>query len=338
MKDPVRVGVLGAGMISEYHVGGLKAAGAELVSICGLDKAAEVAARHGIPQWTTDYRVVLARQDVEAVVIATPDFTHEEIAVAAARAGKAILLQKPMARSSAECGRIIEAAEKAGVLLCVSFMHRYFDEVIQARTLLGERALGTVLTVRQRNATPGPDWAAWFFSKENVGGGAVLQLGVHGIDLVRHLFGEIEAVMAVTATMRKERVLADGTVVHPDNDDTACAFYRLVTGALVVHEISLCEAAGTDRFRTEVYGEAGTLWLRSERGLLAIHAPAHTGQDGWVCPHLPEEPLGKQHHAHWLAMVRGEEEPDDSAQAGLSTNLVAEAIYRSAQSGRWEKP
>jgi len=338
MEDPVRVGVIGAGKISEYHIGGLEAAGAQIVSICGLENAAESAALHGIPHWTTDYRVLLASEDVEAVVVATPDFTHEQIAVAASKAGKAILLQKPMGRSSAECRRIIEAAQRANVLLCVSFMHRYFDEVIRTRALLAERALGNVLTVRQRNATPGPDWAAWFFRKENVGGGAVLQLGVHGIDLIRHLFGEIETVMAVTETKRKERVLVDGTVVRPDNDDTACAIYRLVTGALVVHEISLCETAGTDRFRTEVYGETGTLWLRSERGLLAIHAPGHTGQDGWVCPLLLEEPLGKRHHAHWLAMVRGEAESDDSAQAGLAANLVAEAIYRSARSGRWERP
>ena len=142
----VRVAVLGTGSISDYHIAGLQEAGADVVTVFSRTEsnAREKAQRFGIPSYSTDYREILARDDVEAVVIATPDFTHEEIALAAAEAGKAILLQKPMGRTSKECLSIIEAAEKTGVPLFVGFMHRYFEEVEWTREMLAEDGLGRV--------------------------------------------------------------------------------------------------------------------------------------------------------------------------------------------------
>jgi myo-inositol 2-dehydrogenase/D-chiro-inositol 1-dehydrogenase len=231
---------------------------------------------------------------------------------------------------------MIEAADKAGVRLCVAFMHRHFEEVTLARDLLAAGALGRILHVRQRNATSGADWAAWFYQRANVGGGALMRLGIHGIDLVRHLAGDIVAVQGTTATMVATRQLADGTTVHPDNEDLVLATYRLASGALATHEVSYAEAAGTDRFRMELYGESGTAWLRTERGRLAVWAPAHTGRAEWTAPPVgPDDPARRQ-HAHFLAVVRGEQPDDGSARDGLASVLVAEAVYRSAESRRWE--
>ncbi|MDR7548800.1 MAG: Gfo/Idh/MocA family oxidoreductase [Armatimonadota bacterium] len=334
----MRFGILGAGFISDYHIAGLQEAGAEVVALFGRREEAvrAKAARYGIPHACTDPEAVLRREDVEAVVIATPDATHEALALAAARAGKPMLIQKPMARTGAECRRILEAAHRAGVAVFVSFMHRYFDEVDAARVLLGAGVLGPVHSVRQRNATPGADWAAWFYRREQVGGGVVLQLGTHGIDLLRVLFGEIDAVWAATATVRTERTLADGTVVRPDNDDLAVAVYRFASGLRAVHEMSYTEVAGTDRFRMEIYGERGVAWLRTERGRLAVATRGDDGVATWSVSELPPERPAYRQHAHLLAMLRGEAPPDDSALAGLVAVLVAEAVYRSAASGRWE--
>jgi len=325
---PVRVGVLGAGSISDYHIRGLQDAGADVVALFGLDGAQtqDRARRHGIPRTTTRYEDVLDARDVDAVVIATPDFTHEPIALAAAAAGKPMLLQKPMARTRAECQHILAAARRAGVLLCVSFMHRYFGEVEAARRLLAEQTLGRVTLVRQRNATGGADWAAWVYRRELVGGGVVMQLGSHGIDLLRHLLGEIRAVQATTAITTRERVLADGWIVVPDNEDLGLALYTFASGLRAVHEISYTEIAGTDRFRMEIYGERGTAWLRTERGPLAVHAGR-----GWYTPEIPPGDVGWRQHRHWLAMLRGTEPPDHSAEDGLAAVAVAEAIYRSAE-------
>lgn len=335
LTDPVRIGIIGAGFIAAYHLDGLHSAGgADLRMIAGrtLQKTAALAARYGIAATTTDWRELLARDDIDAVVITTPDDTHLEIAVAAARAGKHILLQKPMARSSEECRSIIAAATQAKVHLQVSFMHRHFEEVVMARQWLADGVVGQPYMVRLRNATPGPDWGHWFYSRARVGGGVVMQLGIHGIDLLRHLLGDITRLSASTALLRTERKLADGSLVHPDNEDHALATYHLANGALASHEMSMSEVQGCDRFTLEVYGEAGTIWLRSGRGPLALYAPARNGVDGWQVPALPRRAPGARQHALFLDILRGRVAADPTAQDGLASVLVAEAIYRASGS------
>jgi predicted dehydrogenase len=334
--DPLRVGLIGGGYIAEYHLAGLAAAGGAEVPVLATRtpaRAAPIARRFGIPEVVADYRALLERRDVDAVVIATPDDTHEAIAVAAAEAGKAILLQKPMARTAAECRRIIAAARRASVDLQVSYLQRHFEETVRARELLADPRVGPVLSVRIRNATPGPDWGDWFFSRERVPGGVVHQLGVHGIDLLQHLFGGIAAVRAMVATLMPERTLADGRRVRVENADHAHALYRLRAGGLVTHEMSLIEPRGCDRFRLEIYCAEATLWLRTERGPLAVHAPALTGTPGWLVPDLPAPPFGARHHARWLDILRGRIPSDRTAEAGLASILVVEAIGRAAATG-----
>jgi predicted dehydrogenase len=334
--DTVRVGLIGGGYIAEYHLAGLAAAGGAEVPVLATRtpaRAATLARRFGIPEVVGDYRKLLERRDVDAVVIATPDDTHEAIAVAAAEAGKAILLQKPMARTAAECRRIIGAARRASVDLQVSYLQRHFEETVRARELLADPRVGPVLSVRIRNATPGPDWGDWFFSRERVPGGVVHQLGIHGLDLLRHLFGDIAAVRAMVATLRPERTLADGRRVRVENADHAHALYRFRAGGLATHEMSLIEPRGCDRFRLEIYCAEATLWLRTERGPLAIYAPALTGTPGWLVPDLPAPPFGARHHARWLDILRGRVPSDPTAEDGLASILVVEAILRAAAAG-----
>jgi myo-inositol 2-dehydrogenase/D-chiro-inositol 1-dehydrogenase len=329
--DPVRIGVIGAGLISVYHLDGLAAAGGAEVRVLAArstTRAGPLARRYGIPEVATDWRAVLDRSDIDAVLIATPDATHEEIALAAAQAGKAVLLQKPMAMSLAQCRRILDGARAAGVDLQVSWMHRHFEEVVRTRELLASDKLGPVHHIRIRNATPGPH-EPWFFDPAHVAGGVVLQLGVHGIDLIRHLFGAIETVSATTATVQPERHLPGGTVISTVEDE-ALASYRFASGVLGSHEMSFNETAGTDRFRLEIYCADATLLLRGARGPLAVHAPRLTGEPGWFLPALPAAPLGARQHARWLDILRGKIASDSTAEDAVAGQAVAEAIYRAA--------
>ena len=334
-RETIGIAVLGAGFIAEYHLAGLAAAGGASVRLLvGLAEAktAALAQRFAVPEVSTDWRVALGRPDVDAVIIATPDDTHEEIAVAAAAAGKSILLQKPMAGTASGCRNIIRAAEQAGVDLQVSFMHRWFEEVEQARGLLAEGVIGRVHSVRIRNATPGADWGDWFFTKAAVAHGVADQLGVHGIDLAGQLVGAIQEVSARTAVLVPTRTLRDGRVIAVENIDTAFAIYGFADGAMGTHEMSQVEIKGCDRFRFELYGECGTLWLRSERGRLAIYAPQRFGNE-WHCPELPELPPGQRHHAAWLAGLTGRAPRLDTARDALRGMLVVEAIQKSASQG-----
>ena len=335
MNKPKKIGIIGSGFISDYHIPALQQVGAEIVILCSIkeEEAKQKAARYHISQTTIDYKAVLAREDLDAVLILTPESTHCEIAVAAAQAGKAIFLQKPMARSSEECRTILDAVRTAGVPLYVSFMHRHFPEVEHARTLLEQKVFGRVLTIRQRNATPGATWSPWFFDRKLVGGGAVMQLGVHGIDLLRHMFGEINAVQAHVAQLVNERVMADGTIVHPDNEDYAVALYRFDSGIIAHHEIIYNEVAGTDRFRMEIYGEKGTAWLRTERGLLSYFQAGESAS--WATPEISTEDFGIRQHRNFLDMLQGKIPFDQSGEDGLRSIQIAEAIYRSAQTLTW---
>lgn len=328
--DRVGIAFVGTGSIADYHLAGLNAVPrADVAVVVGRDpaKAAAVAARHGVRASSVDLAATLARADIRAVVVATPDDTHEAIAVTAAAAGKAILLQKPMAGDSAACRRILAAARAARVDLQVSFMHRHFEEVPAAQALIAAGEIGEVVSLRMRNATPGPDWADWFFDRGRVLGGVVHQLGVHGIDLLRVFCGPIARVAATTAILRPARALADGRRVRVENPDSAWATYGFSAGPVASHEMSMIEVAGCDRFRLEIYGTAGTIWLRSERGPLAW---TRTGGAQWRCPALPAPPFGQRHHQRWIDGLLGEAPPEPTAEDALAGILVAEAIARSA--------
>ena len=332
----VRIAVVGAGFIADFHLAALAAipeCSVQLIVSRGRAKADALARRFGVPESGDDIEAALARPDIDAVVVTTPDDTHEDIAVRAAAGGKAILVQKPMATTSSGCRRIIAAAERAGVDLQVSFMHRFFEETVLAKSLLAEQAIGEITSVRVRNATPGPDWADWFFKRERVGGGVVLQLGTHGIDLIEHLIGPIAALSARTATLQLERPLADGGVARVENADSAWATYELAAGSFASHEMSMVEVAGCDRFRMEIYGTKGTMWLRTERGPLALYAPDFSGHAGWFTPKLPEAAPGVRLHQAWIDGLTGSAPRQATAAAGLRSLLVAEAIARSAEHG-----
>jgi predicted dehydrogenase len=329
---PVGVAMLGAGYIAEYHLAGVSAAGGACVRVVagrGIERAKALASRFGIAEASSDTAGALRRADVAAVIIATPDDTHEALATQAAAAGKAILLQKPMAGSVDAALRIVEAARRAGVDLQVSFMHRFFDEVVEAKRLLEAGVIGRTLSARVRNATPGPDWDAWFYRKERVPHGVVDQLGVHGIDLMLHLLGGIRRVTARVRTALPKRKLADGTSVDVEVPDNAVAIYETDGGAMVTHEMSMTEVAGCDRFRVELYGTQGSLWLRSERGRLAVYAPDRFGPH-WQAVELPESPFGKRQHEAWLAGVSDAGSRLATARDAVRGMRVVDAVMRSA--------
>lgn len=326
------VAIVGAGFIADYHADGIRAAGTgHVTTLVGRDpgRTARRAAELGVPNAVTEIDIVLADDSVDAVVIATPDFTHKDLAIEALAAGKSVLLQKPMAMTSDECRDIIDAAAASTGSLTVSFMHRYLPEVRWLRARLREETFGTIHSVRLRNATPGAAWAEWFFDPARVAGGVVMQLGVHGIDLLQHLFGPIAAVSACTTTMKPEVPFVGGGTRQMPLEDNVAAIYRMAAGFNVSHDMSWTEIAGTDRFRLEVAFEDVTVWLRTEAAPAVVLTAG-----GRETVDIPDEPLGKSHHAHWLEIVRGDIEPDDTAEAGRSAQIVGECIYRASRERR----
>lgn len=327
-RDPTRVAVIGAGLISRYHLEALAASpDVDLVALVARtpERATVIAAEYAIPHVLDEWAALPGMAD--AVVIATPDDTHVEIAKGLVARGVAVLVQKPVAPSAEEAHALVHLASQGRV--SASFMHRHLDGTVALERLLREGVLGEVMSARIRNATPGPDWSAWFFRADGPIAGVVGQLGVHGIDLVQHLLGDIVTVQAASAIRKNERQLRDGSRVRSTVPDHVHALYRLENGALVSHEQVWAEAGGTDRFRMEVHGAHASAFLSSPSGPLVVHRGNGRSEE---IPLEREAVLGRRHHDAWLSAVRDgrDDGTTEDAWRGLR---IAEAITAAAASG-----
>jgi predicted dehydrogenase len=336
-RRSLRIGLIGAGSIAAYHIDGIRAAGDHVHALAAGSESSAVQAsvRFGVQNPCGSWRELLARNDLDAVIVATPDDTHEEIALAAIASRVRVMIQKPLAMTSASALRIAVTGRSAGMPVFTSYMHRHFPETATWRAMMlaeGEAsavsAFGPVLSVRIRNATPGPDWADWFYDDAR-SGGVVMQIGIHGIDLVEHLIGPIAEVTAMTALRRPERLLGDRRLIRPTADDHAFAVYRTVDGVIVSHEMCFSEIAGTDRFLMEITCERARVVFRGAHGQLAANAGG-----GWQVIPVGDAAAGATQHALFSRMVRGELAHDASDIAGVQGLLVAEAINAAATAGR----
>jgi predicted dehydrogenase len=333
MTARLRFGLIGAGSIAAYHIDGLRAAGGEVAAIAAgsLASAKKAARTFAIPR-ACDWGAMMSGGGLDAVIVATPDDTHEAIAAAAIDAGIPCLVQKPLAHESGAALRILRRAQQRGSFLGTSFMHRHFPEVRALQAMLaGPDALkdhGRILSIRLRNATPGPDWSGWFYDPARTGG-VLLQLGVHGFDLIEHLFGPIERLGALTAIRMPERRLADGSLIAVRAPDHALVHHELRSGVPVSHEILFGEVAGTSRFRLELTCEKAQVELRGPHGALAIYAG-----DGWRELPTDGEDAGTAQHRRLIADLARGLAGDGTGPAGVQTVLVAEAVARAAAEGR----
>jgi len=334
----VGIGVIGAGGIARnYHLPAFQRVdGARLIAVCDIDEqsAREAASRFAIPHWTTDFRALLRRSDIEAVAVFTTYHPKREIILAAVEAGKHVFTQKPLAGSVAVGEELVAAAERANVRLVTSFMHRYQPESRAARALLEAGAIGSLDFVRHRNATRKT------FDRAVTWAGGVLDIGPHGIDLLRYLTGRsITKVQALTDAYSAQaagdlpRPEVDAVVPGRPVETLAVCNYEFDNGLLASHEIQWTTRAGVPQFSSEYYGQTGTLLLRAP---LAPGPLAHrTASDAaWAFPDLPTEPTrGVYHHQLFVDDVRNDTRHSASARDGLATLRVLEAIYVSARDG-----
>lgn len=257
MDKSIGIGVIGCGAIAqEAHLPNYAAhPQARLVAVADIDegRARAAAEKFSVPHVYTDYHHLLARDDIQAVSICTPNYLHAEQTIAAAQAGKHVLCEKPMAISIAEADNMISAAEDAKVQLMVGFTHRFYPFNQKARELIAGGKIGRPYTVRCRFAHRGPytSWGAmseWFFDSKRAGGGAALDMGIHALDLIRFVLGaEVRSVSANLATF-----------VHDIRDeDTAIINLEFSNGSLGYIETGWHSWPGT--LGLEIYGAKGTI-------------------------------------------------------------------------------
>lgn len=345
--DSVRYACVGCGSIANnYHLPALeRIEAAEFVAACDLDaeRARETVDRFDAREASADWELVVERDDIDLVCIFTKIDSHAEIAVAAANAGKHVFVQKPFARTIAEGRAMVKAAEVAGTRMIPSFMHRYFDESLMAAKMVREGDVGQIELIRQRNCCRNPRESAPGY------GGALMDIGAHGIDLVRAISGsEIVRVCArldcdgggciiSDDDVREQRDLRGGEV-------NAFMLYELSSGATVSHEVQWSQAAGASRFQCEVYGTHGTILLRVPRtgADLAMHSTPEAESPlkekvQWRTPELPGRPTGAAQHEAVIEALLGRGNDAQAGEDGLAVLAVCEAARQSVVSGGWEE-
>jgi predicted dehydrogenase len=258
-------------------------------------RAAGAAEQYGFETATLDWRDLTADPRVEAVSITAPNFLHREMGVALARAGRHLWIEKPVGLTADDARAVAEAARDAGVSATVGFNYRHAPAVQAARAMIADGALGTVTHARFRlfsDYAADPDGAlTWRYERARGGSGVLGDLASHGVDLVRHLLGEIESLVADTAVFVPQRArptgataghtrAAGGELGPVENEDYVSSQMRLTSGARVVLEASRVAVGEQNNYGFEVHGTTGAVfWDFRRMGELGVSAgPAYQDQ------------------------------------------------------------
>jgi len=313
---PLRIALLGYGFIGDIHARAAADQGLVVSVVAGHDRARaeRFAAAHGIARATDDWRAAIDAEDVDAVVIGTPNSLHHPQALAALAAGKHVLVDKPMAVTVGEAREVQHAAARAGRTLLVGHMWRYRDEVLATRARIAGGSVGRPVRTRGYGIHAGWGPGGWFTDPALAGGGALIDMGIHAIDTARFLLGD--------PTPR--RVVASIGTAHGDYevDDDGVVLVDWSDGTRSVVEFGWWQPRldGVEA-DTEVFGTSGheRIWPQFDA---RTPPPA-----GYVHCSLP---MYSAQMADFAACCATGATPVASAEVGVTALAVVEAAYRSA--------
>jgi predicted dehydrogenase len=338
-----KITMLGTGLIGRFYTSTLQGLRSrdEVRIVCSQSEESvkKFAAEWGIPRWTTDISTAIRDSETDLVVVGLPNHLHKEAVLLSAEAGKAVMCTKPLALDAAEALEMLEAVEQAGIFAGYLEDLVYTPKTLKAIEAVRKGAVGKVLWARSRETHPGPH-SDWFWNKDLSGGGAIVDMGCHCIEIARSFIGK---------DIRPVEVMcwAD-TQVHPiDAEDHAVGLVRYENGAIGQFEVSWAFRGGMD-LRDEVSGTEGTIWLNhwlrtgfemftavGQEGYVAEKAE---GDQGWLFPVGDEvNALGYVHmFADQLNALDNGTAPMETFYDGYVVNTIIDACYRSAESKRWE--
>ena len=335
--------MLGTGLIGDFYTMTLHSQrGRDRVQVAysrSEERGRAFAERWDIPESTTSLESAINHPDTDVVVVALPNFLHEEVIDLIVAAGKPVLCTKPLARNADEAKRILDRVESAGVFGGYLEDLVYTPKTLKALASAESGTIGDITWVRSRETHPGPH-SAWFWDKEKAGGGAIVDLGCHCIEIIRSYVGKDNRPIEVMAWT--------DTLVHPiEAEDNAVVLIRFESGALGQFEVSWSFRGGMD-LRDEVAGTEGTIWtnnflrtgfeMYSSGGGSGYVAEKLESTEGWMFPVGDEvTELGYVHmFTDMFDAIDTGTEPRETFYDGYVVNAVMDAAYRSAASRQWE--
>lgn len=337
------IAMLGTGFISDFYTNTLHSqrSGDRVIMSYSrsLDRAEKFAEKWNIPHHTDNLTEAVNHPDVDTIIVGLPNNLHLDAVKAGAKAGKAILCTKPLGRTAAEAKEMLEAVEKAGVFNGYLEDLVYTHKTLKAMNSVRNGALGDILWVRSRETHPGPH-SDWFWNKELSGGGAIIDMGCHCIEIARNFIGK---------DIRPVEVMcwADTQVKPIEAEDHGIGLVKYENGAIGQFEVSWNFRGGMD-LRDEVSGVEGTIrmdhFLRTGFEMFTavgegdyVAEKAETDK-GWLFPVGDEVgALGYDNMFHdMFECIDADKKPMESFYDGYVVNAIIDACYTSAKSKKWE--
>ena len=370
----IRIGLIGYGGIGRVHAAAYRAIPfhyglpADSITIAGVattrDQTAKRAADEiGCAFHTADYRELLARGDIDAVDVCTPNNSHHDIVLAAAAAGVHIYCEKPLAMNAAEAARMTQAVDAAGVKAQMTFNFRFFPAIARAKQLMQDGFVGRVFSFRGRyhrsSYISSDKPMSWRLRREVTGGGALFDLGAHILDLLYYVLGDFTAVNGTLDTLIKQRPVAAGAAETAlvEVDDIALLHARLGDGALGTVEISRMGTGATNDLCFEIFGDQGAIrwdlsepaWLQvydaraadsplgGQRGFQRLEAagryPGQRAPDWTMTPDFMRAHAECQYQ--FIRSIWDDRAASPSFAEGLHIQRVMDAAERSSEHGGW---
>ncbi len=347
-QEPLRVGVVGLGWAGETHLKSyLQQPGVEVVAVADPAdiRRGQIATTYDIPYQYADYHDLVARDDIDAISVATPNNLHAPVAIAALESGKHVLSEKPLARSSLEGTAMVRAAVKAGRVLQVAFNHRQRGDVQVLKNYIESGGLGRIYHAKaswmRRSGIPG--MGGWFTSREMAGGGPLIDLGVHILDMALYLLGEPEIISVSAATYAElgPRGRGSRSLVGEGGyevEDLATAFVRLGDGATMLVEASWAVyGKSADDFGVTLYGTDGGADIAVKNYNWEDTLTIYTDTGGVPAEVRPRVTRGEGHLAvvrNFVSAIRGGDWSSHNGREGLRRAQIIDACYLSALQGR----
>ena len=347
----VRIGIVGNGGISACHCAGYDAIAdrAEVYALCDINRArAEaLAQRYGIPQERVFDNVheMVKLPELDAVDVCTWNNAHAECSIAALNAGKHVLCEKPMAMNAQEARQMLEASKRSGKLLMIGFVRRFGNDCDILKDLVQKDFFGEIYyakaTYLRRNGSPG----GWFSNREKSGGGPLIDLGVHVIDLARYVMGNPKAVSVYGATFDKlgnrpgirkagGYLSKDAGEEDPFNvEDMATALIRFENGAVLSLETSYSLNLKSDKGDMEFFGTRGGAKLSPELELFSQTCDYLSDIKLAYPTALSFEGLFEREIRHFVECIITGSECRNPAEDGLEIMRILDGVYRSAETG-----
>jgi predicted dehydrogenase len=339
----MRIAMLGSGFIGRFYADSLQGQRSRdrIVSIYSRreQSAKKFASDYGCEHWTIEMEEAVSRPDVDVVCISLPNNLHEAAVLLCCKHKKAVITTKPLGRNAVEAKRMLEAVEKAGIFNGYLEDLVYTPKFLKALESVKNGALGRILWSKSRETHPGPH-SDWFWDLEQAGGGCILDLGCHCVEIARNFIGKDIKPVEVMCWM-------DTQVKPIEAEDHAIGLVKYENGAIGQFEVSWTFRGGLD-LRDEVMGTEGTIWINNflrtgfemfttGKGADYIAEKAESNS-GWLFPVGDEmNDLGYNHMFTDMfnSMEKGIE-PKETFYDGYVVNAVLDAAYKSGRSKLWE--